>query len=129
MPDGNPHARVATRPRNHRLVAFQRTLFLDVLFDQRTRPLILYVLIAVGAGTAVYYWLEGWGWLDSLYFVVITLATIGYGDKVPTTAIGKVIAIFYSLNSFVILLMVSDVIRRVRRGEVGERRDSGGGAV
>jgi hypothetical protein len=106
------------------LIAVERTLFLDVLRDPKTRPLILYVLIAVGAGATVYHWLEGWGWLDSLYFVAITLATIGYGDFVPTTALGKVLTIFYSLNGFVILLMVSDVIRRVRRREIGERHDS-----
>ena len=30
-------------------------------------------------GTVVYHYLEGWSWIDSLYFSIITLTTIGYG--------------------------------------------------
>jgi len=74
-------------------------------------------MIAVGA--VLYHWLEGWSWLDSLYFVVITLATIGYGDLVPTTPITKIITIFYSLNGIILLLMLFDVVRFLRGWDFG----------
>jgi hypothetical protein len=55
--------------------------------------------------------------------VVITLTTIGYGDLAPTTAIGKLVTIFYGVNGIVLLLMFFDVIRRVRRWELGEYQE------
>ena len=36
-------------------------------------------------GTVAYRYMEGWSWIKSLYFVVATLATVGYGDVHPTT--------------------------------------------
>ena len=35
------------------------------------------------AGVLVYHWLEGWSYLDALYFCVVSLATVGYGDLTP----------------------------------------------
>ncbi|MFH2106717.1 MAG: potassium channel family protein [Candidatus Micrarchaeota archaeon] len=32
---------------------------------------------------------ENWSYLDSVYFVTVTITTIGYGDHVPQTDIGK----------------------------------------
>lgn len=47
-------------------------------------------------GTIVYNALEGWSALDAAYFTVITLATIGYGDLVPTHATSKVFTMFFA---------------------------------
>jgi len=35
------------------------------------------------------------GWIDSLYWTVITMTTIGYGDITPTTQAAKLLAILY----------------------------------
>lgn len=43
----------------------------------------LFLLIIIG--TLAYHWLEGWSWIQSFYFTVTTLATVGYGDLHPTT--------------------------------------------
>jgi voltage-gated potassium channel len=98
-----------------------RTFFLDLLFDRRTRPIIIYVAVLITLGAAAYHWLEGWSWLDSFYFVVITLTTIGYGDLSPTTPLTKVITIFYGLNGVIVLLMLFDIVRRVRRWDLASR--------
>jgi voltage-gated potassium channel Kch len=44
----------------------------------------------------MFYWLvEGWSLLDSAYFSIVTIATVGYGDLVPHTALGKIFTIGY----------------------------------
>ena len=91
-----------------------RLLFLDVLFNRKTGPVFIYAGIIITIGAALYHWLEGWSWLDSFYFVVITLTTIGYGDLYPTQPLTKLITIFYGINGIMILLLLFDIVRKVR---------------
>jgi len=93
----------------------EKAFFLDVLLDPRTRPVLIYVGIILLIGAGLYHWLEGWDWIDSFYFVVITLTTIGYGDFTPTTPLTKLITIFYGINGVIVLLTFFDIIRRHRR--------------
>jgi hypothetical protein len=53
-------------------------------------------LVLVG-GTLFYMLVEGWSAVDALYFSVVTLATIGYGDLTPTTDLSKLFTVFYVL--------------------------------
>jgi voltage-gated potassium channel len=96
-----------------------RSLFLvDVIGDPDSRPVLLWALAALAAGTLIYHWLEGWNLLDALYFCVITLATVGYGDLTPTTPLAKAFTIVYVINGVVILLAFFDRIRVVRARRV-----------
>ena len=55
------------------------------------------------------------GVLDSLYFSVTTLTTVGYGDFFPKTDAGKMFTIFYILAGVGILLgFVNAVAIRAR---------------
>ncbi len=98
----------------------RQTLFLDILLDKRTRRIFLYAFLMIFVGGAVYHWLEGWSWIDSFYFVVVTLTTIGYGDFVPTTPFTKLITIFYGLNGVILLLMMFEVVRTKRHWTMDE---------
>ena len=98
-----------------------RSLFLlDVLSDRASRPIFIWAGAVLLVGTLAYHWLEGWSYLDALYFCVITLATVGYGDLTPTTPIAKAFTIFYVINGVVILLSVFDRIRVVRSQRIEE---------
>ena len=33
--------------------------------------------------------------MDAIYFCVVTLGTVGYGDITPTTDVGKIFTVFY----------------------------------
>ena len=103
----------------------RRTLFIDILVDHRTRPIFIYAVLLIAVGATLFHWLEDWSWLDSFYFVVITLTTIGYGDFSPTMPATKLITIFYGLNGVILLLMFFDVIRQARGWTIeGKQKES-----
>jgi voltage-gated potassium channel Kch len=77
--------------------------FWSLLKDPATRGVVYLVIIVLLTGTFFYHRVEGWGWLDSLYFSVITLTTVGYGDFSPKTDAGKLFTIFYILVGLGIL--------------------------
>ena len=54
-------------------------------------------LLALVGGTFGFMVLEGMGPLESLYFVIVTMATVGYGDLSPQTAAGQALAIMIIL--------------------------------
>ncbi|RKD68785.1 ion channel [Sinobaca qinghaiensis] len=56
------------------------------------------------SGTLFYSNVEGLSMLDALYFSVVTLATVGYGDFSPQTDFGKIFAIIYILSGVGLIL-------------------------
>jgi voltage-gated potassium channel len=60
--------------------------------------------IAIVSGTAFYSLVEGLRFVDALYFSVVTLTTVGYGDFAPQTDVGKLFTAFYVLVGIGILL-------------------------
>jgi hypothetical protein len=62
-----------------------------------------YKLLSVAAvgiitlATVLYHWLEEWSWVDSLYFSVVAVTTVGFGDLVPTTDATKLLTVLYIL--------------------------------
>jgi hypothetical protein len=92
----------------------QKLLLLDVLRDKESRLVFYWAFAVLLIGTFAYHWLEGWSYLDSLYFCVISLATVGYGDLVPTTPIAKIFTMLYIVNGIGVLLALFDRIRAVR---------------
>ncbi len=78
--------------------------------DEEYRQLLLTTLAILGLGTVVYRYLEGWNWIDALYFSVITLTTVGYGDFSPATDAGKLFTIFYILIGIGIILSFVDTV-------------------
>jgi len=50
----------------------------------------LAVIALTGAGTVGFHYIEGWGWFDSFYMVVITLSTIGYQEVHSLSPAGRV---------------------------------------
>ena len=70
-------------------------IIVEILRDPLYRVLIFSVVSILAFGTIFYSIVEDWSPLDSLYFSVVTLTTIGYGDFAPKTALGKFVTIFY----------------------------------
>jgi voltage-gated potassium channel len=88
--------------------------------DPATRGVVLLALTTLGIGTVFYTNAEGWRLLDALYFSVVTLTTIGYGDLAPVTDGAKVFTIVYSLVGIgIIAAFVTSLAVNVR-----DRRDA-----
>ncbi len=82
------------------LWAFGRSLWklLGLLLrDPQFVRLLAMVLLLLISGAYIYRRLEGWSYLDALYFTVITLTTVGYGDFAPHTDLGKIFSMLYIL--------------------------------
>lgn len=56
----------------------------------RIVTLLVTLAVIVIGGTVFFRWVEGWSWLDAYFFTVVTLSTVGYGNLVPATALGKI---------------------------------------
>lgn len=108
-------------------VRFLRTLR-DLWRDPAYRWLLVSVMVTLGTGTVFYSIVEDWSLLDSLYFSVVTLTTIGYGDFTPQTTLGKIFTISYIfLGLGLIATFVRTVAERAARNrQFGTRIEPGG---
>jgi len=84
----------------------------------------------IGLGTATYHYLEGWTWIQSFYFSVVTLATVGYGDLHPTTDLSRLFTAVYILLGVGIVLASLGVIgasylERIKKRIIERRRKRG----
>lgn len=97
------------------------------LKDPEYRGLLTASAAIVAIGTVAYHYIEGWSWLDSLYFSTITLTTIGYGDFAPQTDLGKAFTIFYiAIGIGMVLAFVNTIANHLR--EVRDKRSTKGGS-
>jgi len=80
------------------------------LKDKEYRDLLLTTATTLSIGTVVYHMIEGWSWIDSFYFSIITLTTIGYGDFSPQTDGGKIFTVFYIIVGIGIILSFINTI-------------------
>jgi len=84
--------------------------------------ILILVLGMLGIGTIFYSNFEGWSLLDSLYFSVITLTTVGFGDFTPQTDIGKMFTIVYVLvGIFLLLIFVNSLVKSMIDAHTLER--------
>ncbi len=90
------------------------------LRDKEFRALLTLVVIILLCGTFFYARAEDWNWLDALYFSVMTLTTVGYGDLVPKQPLSKVFTMIYVLIGIGVLLVF---VEKVAKHAVAGRRE------
>ncbi len=91
--------------------------------DPEFRGLLGLVAILFIGGTLFYARAEGWTLFQSLYFSVITLATVGYGDFSPVTFAGRLFTIFYVLAGVGIIVAFVSAVASNAAAEVRERAE------
>lgn len=81
--------------------------------DPQVRVLLVMTGTLIACASLFYHWVEGWSLLDSAYFSVVTIATIGYGDFAPHTWVGKLFTIFYVLGGIGLFVTTATAIGAV----------------
>jgi hypothetical protein len=71
--------------------------------DQTYRFLTAAAVVLISTGTIVYRVIEDWTWVDSAYFSVVAVTTVGFGDIHPSTDVSKLFTIFYILCGVAII--------------------------
>jgi voltage-gated potassium channel len=97
--------------------------------DVAFRILLALVISLLVSGTTFFTLVEGWSVLDSFYFSVTTLTTVGFGDPAPTTALGKIFTILYIfvglgvIGGSINVLAKHTFARQRRRAGVSEEQE------
>ena len=96
----------------------QSTVLLSLLLNT-----VLFVSV-VFLGALVFAHLEGWQYTDGVYWAVVTLLTIGFGDMSPETTVGRALLFPYAILGITCLGVTLASIRRMvlDRGELGLRK-------
>jgi voltage-gated potassium channel Kch len=83
----------------------------------------------IAIGTIVFHRLESWNWIQSFYFSVVTITTVGYGDFTPTNDLSRLFTAIYILAGVSIGLVTLSIIgaeilsKRERRYTERKKRD------
>ncbi|KAK0739121.1 hypothetical protein B0T21DRAFT_435635 [Apiosordaria backusii] len=94
-------AQIGYYPKDFILTPSQRTLMMQTIM------LLLYLLL----GALVFGRIEGWNYLDAVYWAAVTLFTVGFGDFSPQTALGKGLVMPFALVGIISLGLVIGSIR------------------
>ena len=71
---------------------------------------ITLVIILLAYGIIGSYFIMGLNLIDSVYYTVITVSTVGYGDHIPTTGIQKIFAITLALGGVALLAYLFNIM-------------------
>ena len=109
------------------MVKLLRAVMISIKHDIEFRILLFLLLTLLVGATLFYSSVEGWSIIDALYFSVMTMSTIGYGDLVPTTTWSKSFTIIFSILSIgffaaVIANIVANVLER-KKNKIAKRKE------
>lgn len=89
----------------------------DIELSTTLRSLLLHsiaFLVILFFGAFIFSHIEGWLYLDSVYWADVTLLTIGFGDIAPDTTLGRALLFPYALAGIICLgLMISSIRKLV----------------
>ena len=85
---------------------FQRFVQLPIR-SRVTLPLFIALFIL---NILLFHFIEDYSWITSIYFVIILLSTIGFGDVVPSTDLTRVFVILLVIVGFTTFAFVADDI-------------------
>ena len=92
--------------------------------EEITKSLIfafLLIIVMYTFGVIAYHNLEGWGWVDCIYFMSATFTTLGYGDVVPKTDEAKIFTVFFMWTGISIGFYLIYTISKYREEKIDQK--------
>jgi len=102
---------------------YKQNIVLSIALRTLLLNTVLFLSI-VFLGALVFSHIEGWAYLDAVYWADVTLLTIGFGDISPKTTLGRALLLPYTVLGIVCLAITLASIRRLvlDRGELALRK-------
>jgi voltage-gated potassium channel len=91
--------------------------------DPETKALPVVAGALVLTGTLFYWRFEDWTIIEALYFCIVTLTTVGYGDLSPTSSGTQIFTIVYILTGFGVLVAL---LTSVAQQYLTQKAETGG---
>lgn len=89
--------------------------------DEIVRTILTMTIAIILFATLIYMLIEGWGPIDALYFTVMTISTVGYGDITPETNLGKLFTVVYVISGMgIFVALVTRIANTMLRQSVDE---------
>lgn len=102
------------------LLGFFRDLK-ELFSDRIGRAVLILAALLILIGTLFYTLVERWALVDSFYFSVVTLTTVGYGDLSPETTAGKLFTTVYILLGLSIIATFASNIAKTHARRIARR--------
>ena len=104
--------------------------------DRLLRTLTLGFAAMAGVATVFFHYADGLSWIDAFYFVIVTMATVGYGDitLLRSSMLSKLVGVALILSStafiwMIFSLTVDRIIRRRAQLSLGRKKYKQSGHV
>ncbi len=78
--------------------------------------LILYII-----GIFFYHNMEGWSWVNCIYFMTSTITTVGYGDITPTHEVSRLFTVFFMWTGISVGFYLIYTISRYREEKIDQK--------
>ncbi|MBP7835059.1 two pore domain potassium channel family protein [Candidatus Saccharibacteria bacterium] len=82
---------------------------------------LILLLSLIFVSVIFFHEVEGWDYLNSYYYTIVTVATVGYGDYTPKTDVGKIGATVLIIvgiglfSTFISLLVKRRALKTIER--------------
>jgi potassium channel subfamily K len=78
--------------------------------ELRLEKEIFFVIMMLVIGAFLFHRIEWRDYFNALYFCIITLTSVGYGDLVPHTTPGKILTMIYALTALPLFVYTMSII-------------------
>jgi len=96
----------------------------SALAEPKVRRLLGLTAAIVAVAAVFYRVVEGWTWLDAVFFAVVTISTVGYGEMVPQTVPGRIFTMVYISAGIGIFVAAAGAVAEnlIRRTKLGDKQ-------